>query len=169
MQRTIKYFAYGSNMHPLRLRRRVPSCRVVGVARLDGYCLTFHKRGRDGSGKCNVHVSTNPGDQVEGVVYEMDGSDKVMLDRAEGLGQGYDEATLTVLSAGIEYRAFLYVADGRFIDDSLTPYTWYKALVVGGACHHGLSPQYVKKIERVKAVDDLDAERADRSFAILHG
>ena len=169
MQLTIKYFAYGSNMHPLRMQLRVPSCRFVGLAQLQGYRLAFHKRSRDGSGKCNVHVSDNADDRVQGVVYEMDADEKVLLDRAEGLGQGYDATTLTVRSGKIEHRVFLYVADGSYIDDSLRPYTWYKALVVAGAHHHRLPPSYVKHIESVATVEDLDTDRAGQSFAILNG
>jgi len=35
----ILYLAYGSNLHPLRLRQRVPSCRRLGPVSLPGYKL----------------------------------------------------------------------------------------------------------------------------------
>ena len=37
------YFAYGSNLHPPRLRARTPSARALGRADLEGYRLLFHK------------------------------------------------------------------------------------------------------------------------------
>lgn len=55
----ILYFAYGSNMSSARLRARVPSCRPIGIAFLPGHELRFHKRSKDGSGKCDAF-------QVEG-------------------------------------------------------------------------------------------------------
>ena len=54
MSATLLYFAYGSNLHPERLRERVPSAESLGVARLEAHVLRFHKRGRDGSGKCDA-------------------------------------------------------------------------------------------------------------------
>lgn len=50
----MRYFAYGSNLCVRRLRRRVPSARALGPARLDGWTLRWHKRGEDGSGKCSI-------------------------------------------------------------------------------------------------------------------
>lgn len=50
----IYYFAYGSNMLTERLIARTPSARPVGTSLLPGHRLTFHKRGRDGSGKCDA-------------------------------------------------------------------------------------------------------------------
>ncbi|TNF88372.1 MAG: gamma-glutamylcyclotransferase, partial [Gammaproteobacteria bacterium] len=42
---SLYYFAYGSNMSPARLQARVPSARPLGVYRLKGHRLSFHKRG----------------------------------------------------------------------------------------------------------------------------
>nr|MDQ2697092.1 gamma-glutamylcyclotransferase [Pseudomonadota bacterium] len=89
MEPLLKYFAYGSNLHPLRLRERVPSATVLGVAELAGWRLRFHKRGQDRSGKCNIIPTGRSGDRVIGVIYAMAAADKDKLDAAEGLGKGY--------------------------------------------------------------------------------
>ncbi len=47
----IHVFAYGSNLCQRRMVARVPSARVVGVGRLSGHILRFHKRSTDGSAK----------------------------------------------------------------------------------------------------------------------
>lgn len=65
------YFAYGSNMSSVRLKERAPSSRAVGVAQLPEYVLKFHKRSKDGSGKCNALFTGVATDVVFGVVFEM--------------------------------------------------------------------------------------------------
>lgn len=59
------------------------------------------------------------------------------------------------------------VDEGEGIDDSLQPYTWYKALVVAGAREHRLSEDYVSDLERVDAFVDPDRERERRERALL--
>jgi len=169
MSRSLKYFAYGSNMHPLRLRQRVASCRALGVAQLKGYTLRFHKQGRDHSGKCNVLYTGAEAHRVLGVVYEMRADHKPHLDHAEGLGKGYNAATLSVVSEEAEHRVFLYVADSRYVDDALKPYGWYKALVLEGARAHRLPAPYLAEIERVEATDDPDPARSELHLGILAG
>ena len=51
------YFAYGSNMLTARLRERMPSCKPLGIAKLPGHALRFHKRSKDQSGKCNAFAT----------------------------------------------------------------------------------------------------------------
>src|SRR5215472_14345628 len=94
----ILYFAYGSNMDTTRLRYRAPSCRFHFVARLQNFQLRFHKRSNDGSGKCNAFYTGTPSDTVFGAVYEISLEEKPTLDRAEGLGRGYNEQRSSVHS-----------------------------------------------------------------------
>ena len=116
------YFAYGSNMSTPRLRYRVPGCRFAFVARLPNYKLCFHKRSKDGSAKCNAFKTAEPTDVVIGVVYEIPTNEQPALDRAEGLGAGYHEEIVQVLSPeGEEVTVQAYIADAGFIDDSLQP------------------------------------------------
>ena len=65
------YLAYGSNMWPRRIELRLGPCEVVGVASLDGYALRFHKRGGDGSGKCDAFHTASSADCLYGVVYSL--------------------------------------------------------------------------------------------------
>ncbi len=103
----ILYFAYGSNMDTTRLRHRVRSCRFLCIARLQKFQLRFHKRSKDGSGKCNAVYTGAPTDTVFGVVYEIRLEEKAALDRAEGLGRGYNEQALRVLSPDGKERSVL--------------------------------------------------------------
>jgi cation transport regulator ChaC len=78
------YFAYGSNMDQARLRERVPSARLTGIARLDGYRLAFTRRSiRSHSGVADI-ISA-PGFAIMGIAFEVDDAEIDALDRAEGL------------------------------------------------------------------------------------
>jgi hypothetical protein len=158
---TILYFAYGSNMSTPRLRYRVPGCRFEFVARLPNYKLCFHKRSKDGSAKCNAFRTAEPTDAVIGVVYEIPTNEKPALDRAEGLGAGYHEEIVPVLSPeGEKVTVHAYIADASFIDDILQPYSWYKNFVLAGAEEHRLPAEYVEsRIGAVHAIRDPDPQR----------
>jgi hypothetical protein len=166
--RLLKYFAYGSNMHPLRLKARTPSCRAFGVAHLTSYKLCFHKRGQDGSGKCNAWFTGDPTDHIIGVVYTITRQDKPRLDQAEGLGRGYNETMLRLTIAGNKHTVFFYVADSSYIDNTLKPFTWYKALVMAGCHAHRLPDIYkMQQVARVEAVTDTDSARTHEHLKIL--
>ncbi|MEJ2692156.1 MAG: gamma-glutamylcyclotransferase [Candidatus Thiodiazotropha sp.] len=156
----IHYFAYGSNLHPLRLKERAPSAHAIGVIEAKGKKLTFSKRGsKDHSGKCNFYESNNPSDVVFGVLYEMDSSEKVALDSAEGKGFGYNEQTVCLEFDGKTYSSFTYIADSRYIDESLRPYEWYKQFVIEGARYHSMPEKYISMLESIAAIPDPDSKR----------
>ena len=158
---TILYFAYGSNMSTPRLRYRVPGCRFTFVARLPSYRLCFHKRSKDGSAKCNAFRTAEPTDAVIGAVYQIPTNEKRALDDAEGLGFGYHEEMVRVLSPkGEKVVVCTYIADASFIDNSLQPYSWYKNLVLAGAEEHRLPAEYIEsRIGAVHAIRDPDPQR----------
>jgi len=154
------YFAYGSNMCTGRLRCRVSSADSVCIAKLQGHALRFHKRSSDGSGKANAFRTNNPHDAVWGVMFKIDDWEKPVLDRAEGLGNGYIEAEIPVLDTeGIEHRVLTYVAQSSHIEGMLRPYSWYKRFVMNGARQHNLPPQYVAQIDSIDAEEDQDRQR----------
>jgi hypothetical protein len=160
----LNYLAYGSNLHLSRMQRRVPSALTRGVVALPGWRLHFHKRGKDGSGKCNVVETGAPGDCVHGVVYRIAAREKPLLDRAEGLGSGYELRRLRVASHG---EAFLYVAAPSHIDECLQPFSWYKAYVVEGARFHGLPDAYLEDLAAAEALADPDAGRQREHLRLL--
>jgi hypothetical protein len=158
-------FAYGSNMWSPRLRDRVSSARAVSIGQLQRHRLHWHKRSLDGSGKCDAAVSNDPSDSVWGVLFEIDEPEKGRLDRAEGLGNGYDEKEVQVLTDRGVLNARMYFATTK--DDSLQPYDWYRDLVVAGAREHGLPSAYVKELLEIAAVPDPDATRAAKNRELL--
>lgn len=152
---TFRYFAYGSNMATERVRSRAPSARPVGVARLPRHVLRWHKRGRDGSGKCDISAADAADtDAVWGVLFDIECTDKPRLDAAEGLGVGYDARTVQVLAESGSCEALTYQARRSHIDARLRPTPWYKRHVVIGAREHGLPAAYQRALAAIRTTED---------------
>jgi gamma-glutamylcyclotransferase len=155
----MKYFAYGSNMSLARLRARTPSAISLGHHVLSEHQLRFHKRGMDGSAKCDAFFTGQPQDCVHGVLFEIDDAEKPNLDRAEGLGYGYDEKVIEVRSPEqVRKQACTYVATK--IDETRVPFHWYKDHVLLGARAAQLPAEYVDAIENIETIEDPNAPRA---------
>lgn len=161
------YFAYGSNLHPERLAKRAPSAVTAGVGVAPGFVLRFHKRGRDGSGKCDMVPTSRATDVVHGALYRLEAGDVAALHACEGVGRGYAVHPLRVHGADGVVDAFTYRAAPGWIDPALAPWDWYKALVLAGARYHGFAHDYVCAIEAVPSRPDPDGERAARHAALL--
>ncbi|MDX1556839.1 MAG: gamma-glutamylcyclotransferase family protein [Xanthomonadales bacterium] len=151
----VKYAAYGSNLHPVRLRERTGEVRLLGTAAVDHLALKFHKRGNvDGSAKCDIVEAR--GSRVHLAVFEIPDAGLENLDIAEGVGSGYTREHIEVPGFG---RCLTYRAQASHIDDSLKPFDWYKRLVLAGCRYHGFPAAYLEAIEAVQAVIDPDPDR----------
>lgn len=155
MSRDHLYLAYGSNLHPGRLRRRTPSARLLGTVVLRGWGLRWHKRGMDGSGKCNIVAGPGGVEEVHGVVYAIAARERAALDGAEG--EGYGARALEIPEYG---RVFLYIARPQYVVEGLRPYRWYRDYVARGARYHGFPAPYVAQILAMPWDEDPDPGRA---------
>ena len=153
----LHYLAYGSNLHPLRLRQRVPSCRLLGKVELKGYRLAFHKRGQDNSGKCNLVKTKQLIHAVHAAIFHFHADEKILLDAYEGGGYRSEETTISL--NGNRLRAYMYLAEPECIDHQLHPYHWYKQLVLRGAQYQGFPKNYLDAIVRVRSEEDPDPSR----------
>lgn len=97
----------------------------------------------------------------------MKASEKYSLDRAEGLGEGYAEREVEILSGARGVTAQAYYATDK--DLTLRPYNWYKAIVLAGAREHRLPDNYVAAIESVISIPDPDEKRAAANAKIALG
>jgi hypothetical protein len=101
---------------------------------------------------------------VWGALYVVDEQDRPRLDRAEGLGSGYDTEMVTVQTEGGPREALTYVATIK--SDAVKPYTWYKHHVLVGAEEVRLPLDYVERIRAVDAVEDTNKRRHQAEFSI---
>jgi len=141
-------FAYGSNLDPARMTRRVPSARYVGRAWLRGYSLRFHKRGwDDGTGKADA-FRTGGEEVVHGVVYEVAELELAALDVHEiGYDRRLQEFLLASPHEAVAVEAWVYLALPEVIDDTLVPTRWYLDHVLAGARAHGLPRDLIGRLE----------------------
>jgi gamma-glutamylcyclotransferase len=158
-------FAYGSNMPTARIKARCSSARALGVAELPGYELRWHKKSKDGSGKCDIVPTSQPGVSVFGVLYEIASGEKISLDGAEGLGSGYDETEIEVYRGADRLTVKAYVAAAT--DPTLKPYSWYRDLAIAGAKEHGLPDDYIARLEAVTTDKDANQKRHDQNMALI--
>jgi hypothetical protein len=159
------YLAYGSNLHPMRLQQRVSSATLRARLRLGGYRLEFNKRGKDGSGKCNIRFTGRLADAVFGAVYTLDPREIHVLDRFEGAG--YERQQLAVEVRGGRSPVFAYVAPDHHCDDGLLPFDWYRQLVFWGARFHGFPAAYLDLVQGVPVVEDDDVERRELNGGLV--
>lgn len=155
------YAAYGSNLHPVRLQRRISTARLLGAKLLPGSDIAFHKRGKDGSGKCSI------ADGRRGVfvaVYEIEADALATLDRIEGVGEGYDKVTLDVPDFG---QCHSYRASPAYIDDDLKVFDWYRQLVWLGCRFHGFPDGYADRILSAETTIDPDRRRRGEQWRLV--
>ena len=158
------YFGYGSNLPKARIEDRLGHCERLGPASLPGWRLAFHKRGTDGSGKCDASFTGLPRDRLWGALDRLSDAQMERLDRIE---LGYDRRAVEVSHEGRFANAMLYIARDDRIDPRLRPYHWYKDFVLAGARELGLPLDYIASIEEVTSIPDPCLGRAERNRAIL--
>jgi gamma-glutamylcyclotransferase len=157
-QSTSLYAAYGSNLHPRRLRERIRSARLRGTAFLQNYTLKFHKRGQDRSAKCGF---SDCGEGMHVAVYEVDDADRKILDGIEGVGRGYDVDQIRVPGFG---ECFTYVAARTHIDELLNPFDWYREMVLLGCLTHTFPAAYCERIAAIQVTEDPDPVRRRKNW-----
>jgi gamma-glutamylcyclotransferase len=156
------YFAYGSNMHIVRLRRRLKTIIPVEGVCLKQFALTFGKRGRDGSAKCTIESADD--DRVYGVLFRLPAELLALLDAIEG--SDYERITVhpVGLDSGSTYRAHCYCARPKAIVEGLLPFDWYRSFVVEGARLHGLPDTYVSKLANMPVRTDPNSFRRRQQY-----
>ena len=163
----LRYLAYGSNLHPVRLTERVPSAQLIGTTRLERHQVAFIKRSRDGSAKANLMFTDDAAHTAYAAVYEMAAAEKPVLDAIEGLGEGYDERALRIAVNGGTLSVFTYVAAAAYSAPGLAPYDWYHELVTAGATHLGFPADYVEALVAVPTKPDRDPQRREKNQRLL--
>lgn len=98
-QPTFLYFAYGSNMNPERIRRRIPDARPVGRAALRGWRLVE---------RLYADIERSRGGRVEGVLYLVTEAELRRLDAFEGCPGVYRRVRVAVYAELAGGRAARY-------------------------------------------------------------
>ena len=163
--KTFPYAAYGSNLHPLRLKAhyRCPSAKLRGTSIIKSWRLTFRKRSTDGSAKCDAEKTGNPSDELRIAVFDIPELEEIAFDNAEGLGNGYHKDEIHLTMDGEDLTAKIYLADEEAIVTD-APYDWYKQMVLLGAEYHCFPSTYTDQIQEVVSKTDHNESRARRKL-----
>jgi gamma-glutamylcyclotransferase len=103
------YFAYGSNLDEAQMRARCPGAVRAGRAVLANHALTFGGWSVRWGGAV-ASVKRAPGDEVEGLLYQLDGDNLGRLDRFEGCPRSYARvARLVTDDQGSRRRVNVYL------------------------------------------------------------
>lgn len=164
---TFLYFAYGVNMLSRKIRDIAPSAVAIDIGFIQGRRFTFGKVSRYGSGECDIEATNNLNNRVYGVLYKIDVNDKASLNEAEGLGEGYSEANVHVVTSTDTSIAATHVASYK--EAGRRPYQWYKAFVIAGAIEHGLPVEYIEWLRIFEAQADPNDDRRAEKEAVLYG
>lgn len=142
---TFHYFAYGSCMCPVDLKRTFGEdtySYVIGTALLKGYRLGFYRHSRRRN--CGVlDIVPERNSQVEGVLYRLPWRLSALLDEREEVPHnGYRHEYVEVDSGGKVYQQVrTYVVVDK-LKEELAPNDWYLQVVLRGATTCGLSEEY---------------------------
>lgn len=137
---TALYFAYGANMDPDELTRRVGAMEKVGKARLDDHRLVFNRDGHLWKGGVSSVVE-HTGETVFGVLWRVTGPALKTLDAIEDPA-AYARVTKTVVveDDGQSVLCQIYVA---YPEGERPPAPAYIALLLSAAEKAELPADYI--------------------------
>lgn len=162
------YFAYGSNLHPIRLEDRLGKVGFHGIGKLSYTEIHFHKTGSDGSGKATIESSSDRSKYVLGAMYELSKRQEKLLDKFESLGAGYNKLIVEVeLERGEEITCFTYQGMREYVDYTSQPFHWYKQLVAQGSRFLGFPPEYTHFIENIDSIADQNKKRVKTNERLI--
>lgn len=149
--KTIKYFAYGSNMDTERMRQRGVEIINQRWAVLTGWRLVFDKIGSQaGCGYANIVEDKTS--VVEGIFYEIPAAHIKLLDEHEGYPFHYYRKRVSVkLYSGDYELGEVYIASPKMRGKKLKPTKAYLHHLLVGA-YGVVTSNYFKKLMEVECI-----------------
>ncbi len=138
MKNLILYFAYGSNMEPVRMTRRCPGAYPLGRAVLRNYKLTE---------RLYADIDFQEGASVFGFLYLISERNLQKLDSFEGYPKVYRRMWLDVEFDGEVYPAITYeMTEATKLARNGKPYPEeYRKICSAGAKFRHVKNQFVKR------------------------
>ncbi len=143
------YFAYGSNMDVAQMQKRCPRAIYLGVGRLRDHRLSFNRKGSYREGAV-ASVVPSPGDQVYGVVWELEPDDLSDMDRVED-PRAYERVSVLVDCPGSALACSMYRAFPQ--ENTPKPDQEYVAILLKAAKAAELPRSYIQQLEGYDRAD----------------
>ena len=143
--RVVHYFAYGSNMNPLRVRERGLSVRAVRGGRVRGLDLVFDKQSREHPRSGHANLVHAPDRHAEGVLYELVAEAEILhMDPFEKAPVNYSREVVRVETAAGPVHAWTYFANPAARTSGVLPEASYLAHLLRG--RPWLSPAWYARL-----------------------
>ena len=148
----MKYFAYGSNMDPERMRQRGIEFSRREYTILNGWRLVFNKIAFPNSKEGYANIERDEEGVVEGILYEIQESGLTKLDGYEGYPDHYNRIKVRVkLSNAQEVEGITYIAQHNKIGSGLKPSKDYLNHLLKGC--DLLSEKYCEMLRKWETLD----------------
>jgi gamma-glutamylcyclotransferase (GGCT)/AIG2-like uncharacterized protein YtfP len=148
-----RYFAYGSNMNPLRVRERGLVVVRAEAAALPGHRLLFDKHSPLHEGVGHANVVWDPAETVEGVLYWLATADEIRkMDRFERAPINYGREVVFVETAAGAVATWTYFANPAVRRPGLRPPRSYLNHLLAGEPY--LSAAYYRRLAAWDCVED---------------
>tara|TARA_R110002111_G_scaffold57953_1_gene97927 strand:- start:50 stop:517 length:468 start_codon:yes stop_codon:yes gene_type:complete len=151
------YFAYGSNMNPARVEKRLMPFSGFEAGVLEGYRLVFNKRSTIVPGAASANIEPALGERVEGLIYTLkDESGIETMDPFEGYPHRYNRKLVQIETTGRGVQSWVYIANEAYRQSGLRPASWYLNHLLAGKPY--LSEAYFERLARQECLPDSDVE-----------
>ena len=142
------YFSYGSNLNYTQMKRRCPTAKIVGIAILKNWRLSFVGRSKTWQGGVAT-IEKRKFSKAYGVVYKITNEDLENLDIYEGCPVWYKRFTVKIkLANGKVIKAESYHLPNQ---KPVYPSPDYYNIIAKGYLQFGLNLQeLLKTLHRVK-------------------
>jgi cation transport regulator ChaC len=148
-----RYFAYGSNMNPERVRQRGLQIQHVERATLAGYRLSFDKHAADHAGAGHACLCWQPDGVVEGVLYWLVDAEQInRMDVFERTPINYSRDIVEVETTAGPLASWTYFANPAVLRPGLRPPRAYLAHLLAGRSY--LSPGYFERLSGWPCAED---------------
>ncbi len=128
-----RYFAYGSNMNPDRVRDRGILFSDAVSATFSGVSLAFDKASSKHPGVGHANVVYDPAGAVEGVLYLLDSATEITkMDSFESTPRNYSREIVQVSTHQGELTAWTYFANPAVRREGLIPPRSYLQHLLAG-------------------------------------
>ncbi len=142
------YFAYGSNMNPVRVSERGMQFDAVQGGRLEGFRLVFDKASKAHPDIGHANLTYDPAAAAEGVVYRLTSASEITrMDPYENAPVNYSREVVTV--AGV--HCWTYFANPAVRFAGLKPSRSYLNHLLAGREY--LTPEYYRMLCAVECVE----------------
>ena len=122
------YFAYGSNLNLIQMKKRCPDFKKIGSSILDDYKLLFRKHHKNGNAYLTIEKAK---DKVVPIgIYEISEKDEATLDKREGIKEHcYKKEYLECDFNGNKIKGLVYIMENTA--KAVPPQEYYEKVKQG--------------------------------------